>query len=315
MAMRAGTMALTVGCWLAWGAGAAQALPLPDSSSCNQSGMTCLQVSNTSSGGNAGAISGTVELGTAVVGVGRGQSFGVSGTTDSAYGVVGGSNGRGVGVLGTSRSGDGIEAIGQTSGKSAVFAHNEASNGGFGVFATAKGTGVAIHGANSSSSGWAGQFVGKVVATSFTTSSDARLKQNVAALPYGTQEVMKLRPVSYEWKNEDARGDHRQLGLIAQEVRGVLPELVDADRSSGMLSVDYSALTPVLIKAVQEQQRTITTQQTQLREQASRISALEARQQPFTAASLLGAGDRDLTVLALSAIPFGLFLVLRRRRR
>jgi hypothetical protein len=248
------------------------------------------------------------------LGQGRGASFGVMGTGDRSYGVVGSSN-SGVGVAAGSGTGDALEAICQTSGKSAVYAHNEISNGGYGVYASAKGSGQAVHGDNTNSSGWAGYFNGKVIGTSFSNLSDARLKQNVAPLSYGTGEVLKLRPVTYEWKDKAARGDHRQLGLIAQEVRGIVPELVNMDRASGMLSVDYTALTPILIKAVQEQQHTIDGRQAQLREQAARISALESGRRPFVAASLLGAGYGNAVALALGAIPLGLFLSLSRRRR
>ncbi|MFN2576343.1 MAG: tail fiber domain-containing protein [Pyrinomonadaceae bacterium] len=97
-----------------------------------------------------------------------------------------------------------------------------------------------------------------VVNGTFTNPSDLRLKTGVANLRYGLSEVMRLRPVTWEWKN-DALNSTR-LGLIAQEVQPVLPELIvqgtDKDR---LLSMNYLGLLPVVIKAIQEQEATIKT--------------------------------------------------------
>jgi hypothetical protein len=63
---------------------------------------------------------------------------------------------------------------------------------------------------------------------------------------------MKLNPVSYHWKKRD---DIRtRLGLIAQEVKLSVPEVVTGDESKEMLGMNYAELVPVLIKTIQEQQ-------------------------------------------------------------
>ena len=60
---------------------------------------------------------------------------------------------------------------------------------------------------------------------------------------------MKLRGTSYEWKSSGKKA----LGVIAQEVEAVLPELVHTD-DKGMKSVAYTELIPVLLEAIKEQQ-------------------------------------------------------------
>ncbi|OAI41223.1 hypothetical protein AYO38_04120 [bacterium SCGC AG-212-C10] len=85
--------------------------------------------------------------------------------------------------------------------------------------------------------------------------SDARLKQNIAFLPYGLQAVLALSPVSYEMIGGDGG---RQLGLLAQDVEAVIPEIVrESEDEQHMLSLDYVSLVPVLINAIHEQQTQI----------------------------------------------------------
>jgi hypothetical protein len=127
---------------------------------------------------------------------------------------------------------------------------------------------------------------GSVWATGIVTwDSDVRLKQGVHDLRYGLRDIMQLRPVSYTWKQ--ASDGPVQLGLLAQEVEAVVPELVttahDVDRTKG---INYIGLLPVMIKAMQEQQDIITAlkaENVRLRQQDasldSRIRALEQRLQ------------------------------------
>jgi len=87
-------------------------------------------------------------------------------------------------------------------------------------------------------------------------SSDRRLKNDINEIEYGLDEVLRLDPVSYRWKSKPDQG--RKLGLIAQDVQDVIPEVVYApDAPDGMLGMNYAELVPILIKAIQEQQRQI----------------------------------------------------------
>jgi len=86
--------------------------------------------------------------------------------------------------------------------------------------------------------------------------SDRRKKENIETLNYGLKEVMQLNPVSFTWKKFPEKG--KELGFIAQEVQLLIPELIkeatDAEKS---LAMDYTKLAPVLVSAIQEQQKQI----------------------------------------------------------
>jgi hypothetical protein len=96
----------------------------------------------------------------------------------------------------------------------------------------------------------------QVYATSgYVNQSDRRLKTNIHALPYGLKEVMNLEPVRYNWKDPLTKGT--KLGLIAQDVRKLVPEVVVGDEAKETLGIYYTDLVPVLINAIKEQQKQI----------------------------------------------------------
>ena len=123
-----------------------------------------------------------------------------------------------------------------------------------------------------------------VFATSGTVNtSDRNAKTNIEPTSYGLNEVMQLQPVKYNWKSRP-NGD-KKIGLIAQDLLEVIPEVVkthdwqDVDESDNpqqkrvkmeQMGVYYSDLIPVLIKAIQEQQKIIENQE-------KRLLALEAK--------------------------------------
>ena len=105
---------------------------------------------------------------------------------------------------------------------------------------------------------------GDVVAFS-TTVSDKRLKDNVKTIDSALNKVMKLRGVEFDWNQGKRKGQH-DLGLIAQEVEEVLPELVREKtlctgeyegNEQEFKTVDYEKIVGVLIEAVKEQQEQI----------------------------------------------------------
>jgi DNA-binding transcriptional regulator GbsR (MarR family) len=85
------------------------------------------------------------------------------------------------------------------------------------------------------------------------------LKKDVKTTEYGLKEVLKLRPVNYTWKDND----RKDLGFIAQEIREILPEIVlESDDEMKTLLMNYNGVIPVLVKAIQEQQKIIQNQNT-----------------------------------------------------
>lgn len=84
-----------------------------------------------------------------------------------------------------------------------------------------------------------------VVAGTVTASSDIRFKTDVETIKNGLDKINQLRGVSF------TKDEQKSIGLIAQEVREVLPELVHED-GDGYLSVAYSNIVGVLIEAVKE---------------------------------------------------------------
>lgn len=90
----------------------------------------------------------------------------------------------------------------------------------------------------------------KVTATEdICLSSDLRLKDNIIKLDDSLSKVEQLKGVSYELKSDPGR---TRLGLIAQEVNEIVPEVVNIDDDTALYSVSYQSLVPVLIEAIKE---------------------------------------------------------------
>jgi hypothetical protein len=106
-----------------------------------------------------------------------------------------------------------------------------------------------------------------------TAYSDVRLKTNIVTINNAIDKVKRLRGVYFDWIDS---GEH-SLGMIAQEVEEVLPELVMTNTECKTFtqevlnvtkSLDYSKIVSVLVEAIKEQQK-------QIEEQNKRIAFLE----------------------------------------
>jgi hypothetical protein len=110
--------------------------------------------------------------------------------------------------------------------------------------------------------------------TSYVTSSDYRLKENIAPMTGALTKVAALKPVTYSWKNTGEADE----GFIAHELQEVCPnavvgekDAVDAEGNPQYQGIDTSFLVATLTAAIQEQQAIITAL-------TARVEALEGTQ-------------------------------------
>jgi hypothetical protein len=118
--------------------------------------------------------------------------------------------------------------------------------------------------------GVVGQIYTSGSTTTYATSSDYRLKQDLKDYN-GLELVSRIKTYDYEWKSDN----NRAFGVLAHELQEVIPYAVNGEKDETFEDgetkaqmVDYSKLVPVLVKAVQEQQA-------QILELSAKVSALE----------------------------------------
>ena len=111
-----------------------------------------------------------------------------------------------------------------------------------------------------------------------TSGSDLRLKENISTLHNSLDRLLKLRGVSFSWIEDPRAGT--QLGMIAQEVREVVPEIVF--KRGEYYGIDYSEMSGLFVEAIKEQQglieqqaREIEIQQRILLQQGKRLDDQE----------------------------------------
>lgn len=109
-----------------------------------------------------------------------------------------------------------------------------------------------------------------------TAASDRQLKKNILSLDNANAKIAALNPVSYHYRFDEfpsmKLSQRKKMGLIAQEVKAIFPNLVSAagtaTKSNGeeidILSVNYMELIPLLIKAVQEHEVDIKNKDAQI---------------------------------------------------
>jgi hypothetical protein len=86
--------------------------------------------------------------------------------------------------------------------------------------------------------------------TTYATSSDYRLKENITDAPSAFDSIEAIQIRSFDWKVD---GSHQKFGVIAQELEAIAPEAVSkGEKEDDMWGVDYSKLVPMMVKAIQE---------------------------------------------------------------
>lgn len=104
-----------------------------------------------------------------------------------------------------------------------------------------------------------------------TVSSSRRYKEDIQDMGGASDGLMRLRPVTYRYKQPMADGSKpREFGLIAEEVDEVYPELVARNKNGQIETVQYYKLDAMLLNELQKQRRIIKALE-------SRLAALEAQ--------------------------------------
>jgi hypothetical protein len=261
----------------------ADGLTLPFSGSANVGSGAVFSIVNTAPSGDAYGVFGqsASPSGRGVYGLATaasGDAYGVYGLSESPFGsgVVGwatATSGSGWGVFGQSASPSGRGVYGLASATSGtnygVFGHSSSPNGVGGYFRSGGKAGARITDPNNNyHSDWPATWAGgletwdivcaSIRYTALVARSDERLKREIQPLDTSNelQRLLQLRPVSYYWRDERL-SQERQYGFIAQELQGVFPELVEEGGDEKILSVNYQALIPLLVNALQEQEARI----------------------------------------------------------
>jgi hypothetical protein len=109
-------------------------------------------------------------------------------------------------------------------------------------------------------------------ANAWNTFSDISLKDNLSVIEHPLKKINQVSGYYYYWK--EGADKSRKVGVVAQEIEKVLPEIVSTD-SEGIKSVDYSKLTPLLIEAIKAQQEQIDAQNEKLRVLEAKLAAMQ----------------------------------------
>ncbi len=131
---------------------------------------------------------------------------------------------------------------------------------------------------------------GSLTMVSVATPSDIRYKKDIHPLESSLQKVLGLRGVTYEWDKKRVNGagyrSGKQIGLIAQEVEKVLPEVVHTD-DKGYKTLSYDKLAPLLIEAVKEQHALHAKEMNEKNDRIAKLEkALEDQQKLISAIAL-----------------------------
>lgn len=130
---------------------------------------------------------------------------------------------------------------------------------------------ISLDGVNVVQAGYPWNFSGTVTSSAFYYSSDATLKKDIQEIETPLAKIMKLKGISFSWKETDKPS----IGLIAQDVEKVFPEIVQTDNQTGLKSVEYGNLVAPLIEAMKEQQKMIDVQRELINQQGEEIKSLK----------------------------------------
>jgi hypothetical protein len=152
-------------------------------------------------------------------------------------------------ITATSFSGDGSALTGISAGATVVTKSDDVS---YNVVFTNETSGTQGNAYINASKLYFNPSTGTLNSTTFNSLSDIKFKENIISINNPRDKVNKLRGVNYNWKDNG----NFAMGVIAQEVEEVLPEVVSTD-CNGNKSVSYSNMVGLLIEAIKDQQQQI----------------------------------------------------------
>ena len=103
-------------------------------------------------------------------------------------------------------------------------------------------------------------------------SSSIRYKENVKDAPFGLNDVVQMRPVTFKWKGRD----ENDIGLIAEEVAKINPLFVTYEDKK-IEGVKYAQLTAVLVNAIKELKGVNDHQAAQIAQLQNQVGALQRK--------------------------------------
>lgn len=173
-----------------------------------------------------------------------------------------------------------VVSASSTSGNEAYGVHGYARGAGagaaYGIYAEYSASGTGAH--------YAGYFNGNLGGTgTYSYTSDAKLKKDIAPITNATALLMQLKPSAYQFRVGEFGAmnlpEGKHYGLIAQETQKVMPELVadnyfpgftnpqtgeKTEQGFNYLGINYNELIPLLISGIQEQQKLIEALQAEI---------------------------------------------------
>ena len=111
--------------------------------------------------------------------------------------------------------------------------------------------------------------------TGWVDVSDETLKTNITTVNNALEKLSQIRGVTFDWK--DGRDHERHMGVVAQDVEKVAPELVSQPQGTNMKGVFYGGLNALTIEAIKEQQKEFKERQRQIELLKKEITELKMR--------------------------------------
>jgi hypothetical protein len=184
-------------------------------------------------------------------------------------------------MVGTTTTGGIITASGAQGGSAVIRSINTTSSGGVaGVVSVLQSNGNSTSSSHflGSTTGINGWYLYGNGTTSY--SSDIRLKKNVQTARGYLNDIARLRVVKYQWIGDNPDCQQVELGLIAQEVEEVFPNLIQEHEIEGVgmrKNIKQSVLPFMLLKSIQELKAINDTQAATITALTARITALEGK--------------------------------------